>query len=244
MPQINGVSMPIFTLKLLNRRDEATNTIVCDFEKPEGFKFIPGQYGGFTLLKPEITDDHGITRRFSIMSSPDDATISIVTRVQSSAFKKNLTTMPIASEIKFAGPTGNFILHEDKEAPAVFIAGGIGIAPFYSMIRHVCKNQPERHMVLFYGNQRMETSAFHHELDALSKQHKNFTFIPVMADDANWNGENGFITHTLIKKYVTDLTKPVFYVCGAPGMVTALQETLVEMDINEEHIKVEDFPGY
>jgi len=244
MPQINEVTMPIYTLKLIKRHDVAANTIVCDFAKPDGFKFTPGQYGGFTLIQPEITDDKGITRRFSLMSSPDDATLSIVTRIQSSAFKINLSNLPMHGEIKFAGPTGNFILHEDISIPAVLIAGGIGIAPFHSMIKHACKHQPDRKLILFYGNQSRETSAFLDELNELAQTNKNFTFIPVMAADENWEGEKGFITHTLIKKIVPDISKPIFYVCGSPAMVTTLQETLIEMDINSECIKVEDFPGY
>jgi len=55
--------------------------------------------------------------------------------------------------------------------------------------------------------------------------------------------ETGFITHTLIKKYIPDISLPIYYVCGSPAMVNALKETLLEMGINEEKIKIEDFPG-
>ena len=227
--------MPIHLLKLISRRNVAQSTIVCEFEKPPGFSFIPGQYGGFTHINPAETDAGGMTRRFSLMSAPDDNHIAIVTRIQQSAFKKTLNNLPIGSQIKFAGPSGNFTLHDDTRIPAVMIAGGIGIAPFYSMIRHACKHQPERELILFYGNQSKETTAFLDELTALSNQHPHFKLVAVMGD---------FITHTLIKKHVPDLQKPVFYVCGAPVMVSALQETLLEMDIPSDKIKVEDFPGY
>jgi len=236
--------MPIHTLKLISRRAVASATITCDFEKPARFTFRLGQYGGFTHINPAISDPGGMTRRFSLLSTPDDHVISIVTRIQQSVFKKVLSEMPIESQIKFAGPSGNFTLHENYELPAVLIAGGIGIAPFFSIIRHHSKHQPQRQIVLFYGNQSKATTAFHEELAELAHENKNFNYIPVMANDAAWQGEAGFITHTLIKKYVPDLQKPVFYVCGAPAMVTALQETLLEMDIPTDNIKVEDFPGY
>ena len=48
----------------------------------------------------------------------------------------------------------------------------------------------------------------------------------------------------MIKKYINDLFIPYYYICGSPAMVTVLQETLAEMDIDESHIRVEDFPGY
>lgn len=236
--------MPIHTLKLVRRCQVAANTIQCEFEKPTDFKFTSGQYGGFTLINPAETDAQGNTRRFSLLSIPDDDVIAIVTRLQTSAFKKNLNNLAIGSEIKFGGPTGNFILHEDTKTPAVLIAGGIGIAPFYSMIRHACRHQPDREIFLFYGNQTRATTAFLDELLALADKNKNLKLIPVMAADKEWDGENGFITHTIIKKYVPDILKPIYYVCGAPAMVGALQETLMEMDIPAEQIQIEDFPGY
>ena len=64
-----------------------------------------------------------------------------------------------------------------------------------------------------------------------------------MPDDG-WQGETGFVTDTMIRKYVPDFRAPIYYVCGSPVMVTAIQEMLAEMDLDEERIKVEDFPGY
>ncbi len=237
--------MPIYQLKLLNRFETARNTIVLQFAKPAGFSFKPGQYGGFTLINPAETDTNGITRRFSLLSAPDDPYLAIVTRVQQSAFKRVLNTLPIGSEIKFAGPTGNFTLHEDAKVPAVFIAGGIGIAPFYSMIKHVAHHEKTRHCYLFYGNQNEQDAVFLQELTELAQHHPNVKLISVLNQPpATWQGETGYITSTILKKYLPDLSLPIYYVCGSPAMVTVLQETLVEMDIDENKIRVEDFPGY
>ena len=239
--------MPLFILKLIDRREVARGTTVFSFEKPEGFTFKPGQYGGFTLINPPETDAGGITRRFSLLSTPDDNYLSIATRVHKNnhAYKRVLKELPVGGEIKFAGPAGAFTLHEDISMPAVFIAGGIGIAPFYSMIRHAIKLKSPQSMYLFYGNPHPEDAAFLTELIQLEQQYPNFKLIATMENAANiWQGETGFITHTMINKYVPDLAAPTYYVCGSPVMVTTLQETLVEMGIDEERIKVEDFPGY
>lgn len=237
--------MPIYKLKLINRHEVARNTFQFNFEKPEGFQFKAGQYGGFTLIEPPETDAGGITRRFSLLSAPDDQHVSIAMRIQQSAYKRVLKELPIHSEVKFAGPTGNFTLHEDNSVPAVFLAGGIGITPFFSMIKHVSKHLPQQKIYLFYGNQQVVDAAFLDELTTLSKNNANFTFVPLMADaDEQWPGERGYITHTLIKKYISDLAVPIYYVCGSPAMVTAIQALLVEMGIEESKIKVEDFPGY
>jgi ferredoxin-NADP reductase len=237
--------MPIHKLKLLKRREIARATIEFIFDKPDNLTFIPGQYAGFTLINPSETDAGGITRRFSMLSTPDDKHIAIATRVQNSAYKRVLNAMTIGDEIKFAGPTGAFTLHEDVNVPAIFIAGGIGITPFYSMIQDATRQHSPREFILFYGNQTPNDSIYLHELQQLQDENKNFTLVATMANaDASWQGESGFITDSMIKKYVADITIPVFYICGSPAMVTALQETLVEMGIEEAKIKVEDFPGY
>lgn len=237
--------MPIHILKLIAKHEVARDTLVLTFEKPNGLTFKPGQYAGFTLINPSETDAKGITRRFSLLSTPDEATIAIATRIQPSAYKRVLSALPLNSEIKFAGPTGAFILHEDLTTPAVLIAGGIGVTPFYSMLKHAKQHQSTQDLHLFYGNQTPTDSAFLPELLQLQQDNPHFTFTPTMANpDADWRGETGFITHTMIKKYIPDINVPIYYVCGSPVMVTAIQEMLAEMGIDEEKIKVEDFPGY
>lgn len=237
--------MPIHQLKLTERREVARGTIEFVFEKPAGLTFIPGQYAGFTLINPTETDAGGITRRFSLLSTPNESHIRFTTRIQNSAYKRVLNSLAIGDMIKFAGPTGNFTLHEDKTIPAVFIAGGIGVTPFYSMIQYAKEQQSSQPLFLFYGNQNADESSYMDEIKQLQTQNPHFTFIPTLAHPhATWQGETGFITHTMIKKYIVDLSIPFFYICGSPAMVTALQETLVEMGISSDKIKVEDFPGY
>lgn len=237
--------MPIHILKLMHRREVARATIEFQFNKPDNFNFIPGQYAGFTLINPKETDAGGITRRFSLSSMPDDDHIAITFRLQNSAYKRILNEMRIGEEIKFAGPTGLFTLHEDKNTPAVFIAGGIGITPFYSMIKHATRLKSQQKMLLFYGNQTENDTAYLEAIELLQNMNPNFTFVPALANpDAAWRGETGFITDSMIRKYIPDINIPVYYICGSPAMVTALQEMLAEMGVDEDKIKVEDFPGY
>lgn|SRR3990167_2100129 len=237
--------MPIYRIKLIDRQTVARSTAMFTFEKPAGFIFQPGQYSGFTLINPSETDAGGITRRFSLLSTPDDDHLAIVTRIQQSAYKRVLNLLPLGSEVKLAGPMGTFTLHEDKTIPAVFIAGGIGIAPFYSMIRAAAQHQSPQSLCLFYGNQQRGDSAFLDELLHLQAKNPHFKLIATMdKPDNTWQGEVGFITDQLIKKYIQSLTVPIYYICGSPAMVTALQETLIEMGIDENRIKAEDFPGY
>lgn|SRR3990167_3409936 len=237
--------MPIYKIKLLQRETVANNTIKLTFEKPPGLTFQAGQYGGFTLMDPPETDAQGNTRRFSFLCAPDDDNLIIVTRVQKSAYKRNLQQMALGQEIKLAGPTGNFVLHEDENIPAVMIAGGIGISPFYSMIKHTLKHKPSQKIILFYGNQTLADSAFIDELLQLEQEHPQFKMIAALASPhPEWQGAAGFITDALLVKNIPDLDQPIFYVCGSPGMVAALQQVLRELQIDDARVKVEDFPGY
>lgn len=235
--------MAIYQLLLIEQKQVANQTIEFIFDKPDNFKFTPGQYGGFTLIDQKTNTP--ITRRFSLLSSPEENVIRITTRVQESNFKNALLALKPKDTIKFAGPTGTFVLHHDVTVPAVLIAGGIGITPFYSMIQHLQQTQITRPIVLFYGNNTIADAAYFQELTALAQQQPSFTFIPILQNPSpDWQGEKGFITASLIDNYF-DCSKPaVFYVCGSPAMVQAMQRVLVELEIHVDNVKVEDFPGY
>lgn len=237
--------MPIFNLSLVERKTVANHTLELQFEKPEGFQYVAGQYGGFTLINPPHTDQGGNTRRFSLVSSPEEPRLAIVTRIQASAYKKNLEQLTIGSSIKFAGPTGNFILHADKNTPTIFIAGGIGIAPFYSMIKSALSQGDTREMILFYGNQTLADTAYYDDLIALANIHPNFKCITTLAKpEAAWAGAVGFITDELIVKQAPQWEQSMIYVCGGPKMVEAMQAMLRELGASDDRVKVEDFPGY
>jgi ferredoxin-NADP reductase len=237
--------MPIHNLTLVAKKTIAKQTIEFQFEKPENFNYLAGQYGGFTLINPPYTDQGGNTRRFSLVSSPDENTLALVTRIQPSAYKKNLEALNVGDQIKFAGPTGNFILHDDVSVPTIFIAGGIGIAPFYSMIKQVLAQNETREMVLFYGNQQLADTAYYAELCELAKTHANFKLVVTLANpEPEWTGEVGFITDALVLKHAPKWENSFIYVCGGPRMVGAMQEMLAELGADKTRVMVEDFPGY
>lgn len=144
--------MPVHKLKLINKKNITHDVVQFEFEKPENFDFTPGQYGGFTLINPQEVDPGGITRRFSILNPPHEKHLAIAIRMRNSVYKRLLNNLHLGDEIKFAGPTGNFILHTNEDIPAVLIAGGIGITPFYCMIKDALHKNTKRKIYLFYGN--------------------------------------------------------------------------------------------
>src|SRR3990167_986542 len=138
--------MPIYSLSLLTKKYITKNIMECTFTKPEGFTFKPGQYAGFTLNELKKTNPQQATRRFSLLSTPRDPHIMLATRMQPSPYKQALGALPVGAGVTLAGPSGQFTLHESSE-PAVFIAGGIGIAPFYSIINDTLFHRSEERRV-------------------------------------------------------------------------------------------------
>jgi ferredoxin-NADP reductase len=130
-----------FTCKLKDRKEVAEDTMSFRFEKPSGWAFKAGQYLDMTLLDPSETDSEGNVRSFSIASAPHEETLLVATRMRDTAFKRVLRTMPFGTAVKIEGPSGDFILQNDFTRTAVFLAGGIGITPFRSIVHWAAKDK-------------------------------------------------------------------------------------------------------
>jgi ferredoxin-NADP reductase len=139
-------------------------------------------------------------------------------------------------------------LNDNATRPAAFWAGGIGITPFMSMLRQAAKDGLLRRMYLFYSNRRAEDAPFLEELRQLVAQNPNFTFVPTLTQPERsrekWEGETGKIDRKLLAKYISDLSSPVFYVAGPPGMVDAMRGLLNEAGVNDDAVRSEEFFGY
>jgi len=139
-------------VRLRKKEAIAEGTMTFYFEKPAGFQFKPGQFANLTLVSPPETDAEGNVRMFSIASAPFEDDLMFTTRMRDTAFKRVLKSMPFGTEIKLGGPFGSFTLHSDSSRPAVFLAGGIGITPFRSMILHASRSRLPHRLLLFYSN--------------------------------------------------------------------------------------------
>jgi ferredoxin-NADP reductase len=143
-------------VRLKERQRIAEGTMAFHFEKPGKFAFTAGQFMSCTLIDSLNTDAEGNTRAFSIASAPDEADLMIATRMRNTAFKSALNILPIGTEVIIQGPFGSFILHNDSTRPAVFLAGGIGITPFRSMLWQAVRSKLPHPLFLFYSNRRPE----------------------------------------------------------------------------------------
>lgn len=218
------------------------------FEKPKGFEFNAGQFIDATLIDPPETDAEGDTRDFSVASAPYEKDLMIATRMRDTAFKRVLKTMPLGNKVKIKGPFGALTLHNDPARPAVFLAGGIGITPFRSILLHANMHKLRHPLFLFYSNRRPEDGAFLSELRELEKANQNYGFIGTMTgmDKSHkpWQGQTGHIDKTMLAKYIADLKRPIYYIAGPPAMVTAMRRMLNDAGIADDEIRTEEFAGY
>lgn len=240
--------MPTNKTKLKNRTEIAERTMAFYLEKPTGFQFKPGQYLDLTLVDPSEMDSEGAVRTFSIASAPYEDDLVVATRMRDSAFKRVIGRLPLGTELKIEGPMGSFTLHKNPAKAAVFLAGGIGITPFRSILRQAAKEKLPHLLYLFYSNRRPEDAAFLNELEELSKSNSRFIFIPCMSEmegsNREWAGERGFINWEMLAKHFCELKGPIYYVAGPPAMVAAMQQVLAKAGINEDDIRTEEFGGY
>lgn len=239
--------MPSHQVSLIRKEQVAEGTFAFHFDRPAGFQFKAGQYMNVTLIEPPETDAEGNTRSFSIASAPFDTDLMVATRIRDTAFKRVLKDMPADREVSIAGPFGSFTLRQGSR-PAVFLAGGIGITPFRSMILQAAHEKFDRRLYLFYSNRRPEDAAFLEELLALEERAGGFRFIGTMTDmqksQAPWQGETGYIDREMLVKYTGDLAEPIYYSAGPPGLVAAMQKMLSQAGIREDDVVTEEFPGY
>ncbi|MGY0692440.1 FAD-dependent oxidoreductase [Virgibacillus sp. FSP13] len=238
--------MATYTIKLLKKEMVANDTMAFHWEKPDGFEFRAGQFGDFTLIDPSETDEEGNTRAFSFVFAPSEDELVTTTRLRDSSYKRVLKDFPEGSEMKFDAPHGNFTLHKTESTPAVFLIGGIGITPIRSMIAEATYQKTSHDMTLLFSNKTPEDAPFQSDLEDLAEKNPNFKFVPVMtrADATEWNGESGHIDVDMLKRHVSDISAPIYYLAGPADMVQAMQKMLIEAGANEDNIRAEEFSGY
>lgn len=240
--------MAIYKAKLTKVEEVAEGTMAFYFSRPSGFEFRPGQFIDITLIDPSETDGEGNIRAFTIASAPFEDHLMVATRMRDTAFKRVLRNSPMGLEVSVDGPNGSFTLHKNAARPAVFLAGGIGITPFLSIVQQATKQKLPHTMYLFYSNRRPEDSAFLDLLTELAAGDSNFHYIATMTEMLKslrqWTGETGFIDQAMLLRNIPDLVGPIYYIAGPPAMVAAMRQTLVTAGVDEDDIRTEEFSGY
>lgn len=217
------------------------------FTKPPALTYHPGQYMEWTLEHPRV-DDRGNRRYFTLASSPTEDTIRIGVKFypQSSSYKKSLLSLNTQNRLVAAQLAGDFVLPDDPAQKLVFIAGGIGITPFRSMIKYLVDTKQHRDIVLFYANKEISEIVYTDILEAGKDIGLRSLF--VLTDKSKiptgWSGIVGHLDESVITREVPDFRQRYFYLSGPHAMVTAYIETLSRLGVASSQIKTDFFPGF
>lgn len=232
-------------ISLINVENVGHKIFEYHFKTPRPINFLPGQYLEWILPHNNV-DSRGTKRYLTISSVPNEGHISMAVKIPSkaSSFKQRLLDLQPGDAMYINQLAGDFILPKTTKSQLVFIAGGIGVTPFCSMIRTALKENKEINAILFYCAKTPEEIAFQ---DLFEKAISiGLNFVPVITDMnvENWSGESGFITSSMIKNYVEQPEKCVYYLSGPPGMVRAYTTMLKKENVPPTNIHTDFFPGY
>jgi len=234
-------------LKVRRKIKAAPDIVDFVFKPSEKLTFMPGQYMEFTLAHPH-TDSRGNRRYFTLASSPTENDVHLGVRFyeHSSSFKKAMYGINSGTNMVAAQIAGDFTLPSNPDQKLVFIAGGIGITPFRSMLKYLLDTQQRRDIVLFYVNKRADEIIYKDVLSAAQARLGIKTFYTLTDTNAiprNWSGFVGRIHEQMILRAIPDYEERTYYLSGPPEMVNANESVLKHMGVRNDQIKKDFFPG-
>ena len=234
---LNLVISRSYNVILVFRKKEkiAKNTWSFYFDPKSSITFIPGQYLEWTFPHNN-PDSRGTRRFFTVSSAPSEKHISLTMKVneKGSSFKSAFLDLKDGDQVTASSPQGDFVLPKDKNIPLAFIAGGIGITPFRSMVKNLLANNEKRDIILLYLNNTDEEIAFKETFKKAKEVGIKTIFLVTKKD--------GYIDEKIISAKILDYKKRVFYISGPELMVNGLKEILSK--IKPKEIKTDFFPGY
>lgn len=220
-------------LMLINKIHLVDNIWAFRFESSAPLTWTAGQFIRVELPH-ENPDKEGTKRFFTISSAPYEKVVQITTRVTQSTFKQALVALPIGGELQLLNePDGDFIW-EDSDKPLVFVAGGIGITPFHSILKQRIYNKLPLDVTLIYGN-RTDAIVFKDEFDAFAAQDSELKVQYMI---------NQPLTAAKIVALAPKLTDSLVYISGPEPMVEALGDGLKTVGLPESQLKQDFFPNY
>ncbi|OJV66577.1 MAG: hypothetical protein BGO41_03910 [Clostridiales bacterium 38-18] len=205
--------------------------------------YAPGQFAYFKINSPYFSDEE---HPFSIASSPLNENEIRVTVKALGDYTKDLHRLKIGDEMTIEGPYGRFsyTVHENETA-SVFIAGGIGITPFLSMLEHISAKDPTRPVLLLWSVKKKSDLINYNELISLKKTMPNFIFTPIVSGDETWEGERGRLDYSLLDQYTSSYPfkekNTGYYLCGPENLMTHTIENLMKLRISKYQIYSESF---
>lgn len=232
--------------RVIDVRQEKERVWTIKLTPPEGrkrYKYLPGQFHFLTFHRGRdlpVEEHH-----WTISSSPAAEAYVSSTIKELGDFTATIGKTRPGDTATVHGPFGRFsyVLHPE-ERDLVFIAGGIGITPLMSMLRHMRDTGCSTPVLLIYANRSEQEIVFDKELLEIEKRgHPALKVVHVLSGPGKqWSGESGHIDREKIKRFCGEnLSGKAFYVCGPPGMVKATVQSLKDLGVADSRMHQEIF---
>jgi ferredoxin-NADP reductase len=226
-------------------REVAQGTLLALFEVDDYPDYRPGAYFWVELPDRGHHDEKGLRRHITLVTSPTEkGVVGLATRLRDSAFKRTLAELQPGDEVQVEEPKGSFLLPEDNDVDYVFVAGGIGITPFRSMLRYVADTGEPYRVTLVYSNRDRSSTPFLDELAELEQRVPGLRVVPTMTDDEAWEGERRRVDPAMLADVLGGLEGRRFLVAGPPDMAEGVAASLRESGVPEERVLADRFSGY
>jgi ferredoxin-NADP reductase len=211
------------------------------FPRPESLDYKPGQFMFVTI---KIAEEK-VQKHFTISSSPTEkGFIEFTKKLTGHEFSNAIDALKVGDWAKIDAPYGDFTF-EGEFKKIGMLSGGIGITPLRSMCRYCTDMILDTKITLLYGNRTEKDIIFREELEKMQRQNKSLKVVFTVSEvSESWTGYTGRIDAEMIKKEIPDYMERVFYTCGPPAMVKAMENLLKDIKVPKKNIKKEDFPGY
>jgi NAD(P)H-flavin reductase len=230
-----------FEGEILEIRQETHNVLTFKISAPEDFEFVAGQH--CLVSFPDNKDEF---RPFTFSSSPTEKGFVELTIKKNKTFTTKLFTSQAGDKLIIKGPLGETFNFKEENKDMIFLSGGSGITPFMSIIRYVIAKNLDNKITMFNGNVTPKDIIYRKELEEIDKR-QNLKIINVLNKPKD-NPDNivcacetkeGYICEAIVKAVVPDFSNHIWYICGPPVMVDAMEKMLDEMKVDKAKIKVD-----
>lgn len=220
-------------LRLIKKEHLVDNIWIFRFQPNKPLVWIAGQYVRVELPH-DNPDKEGTTRQFTNSAAPYEGIMQITTRVTKSTFKQALSRLVVGDKLQLTeNPEGDFVW-QDTNLPLIFVAGGIGVTPFYSILKQRVHDQLPLNVVLIYGS-RTKAVPFKNELAEWSAANPGFRIKYVVGEP---------LTAEKLSELEPDLYRSLVYLSGSEPMVEALGAELLRRGLPKAQLKRDAFPNY
>ena len=217
-------------------------TLVVEPERHLGWSFLPGQFAWATIGGSPF----GVAQHpFSLSSpaEPDPRGRVAMTIKEVGDWTRYVSSIECGTRVYLDGPHGSFSIDLHEAPGYVFVAGGVGITPIYSMISTMCLREDTRPAILFYANQDWESVTFRDQLDELTSYMANLSVVHVLKHPPpGWQGPAGHLTVDVLRRGLPRRHRSFeYFVCAPESMMNATEQALLELGVCGYRIHSERF---